>query len=136
MSVEGSRVIIRRLFAEAVNRRNAAALQEIIGPSLVVGDGLGEGPDAVKALIAWLHAVFAELEYRVEEVVAEGNMVAARLVATGIHQGEYMGHPGTGRRVAYDEVMFARLVDGQIVEWRMVADRLMILEQIGAVPTG
>jgi predicted ester cyclase len=136
MSAEGSKAIIRRLFEDALNRRNVAVLDELIGPSLVVGDGLAEGPDGVRALVIWLHTVFADLEYRVEEVVADGNMIAAKLTATGIQKGEYLGHPATGKPVAYDEMLFARLVNGKIAEMRLVADRLTILEQIGAVPTG
>ena len=135
MSVEKQKALIHRLFDEGVNRRNLTVVEELVSPTLAVGSDLPDGPEGVKVLVEWLHSVFGDLEYRVEDVVAEGDKVVARLSARGIHQGEYLGHRATGNLVTYDEVMILRLASDQIVEWWIVADKLAILEQIGIVST-
>jgi predicted ester cyclase len=134
MSVEEQKALIHRLFDEGVNRRNLKVIEELVSPTLTVGADLPDGPEGVKAIVEWLHSVFGDLEYRVEDVVAEADKVVARLSARGIHQGEYVGHHATGKLVTYDEVMIVRLASGQIVEWWIVADKLAILEQIGVIP--
>jgi predicted ester cyclase len=135
MSGEKNKELIRRLYEEAVNRRNLTVVDDLISPTLVVAKGLPDGAAGVKALVGWLHTVFANLEYRVEDVIADGDKVVARLSARGIHHGEYLGYAATGKPVTLDEVMIARLADGQIVEWWIVADRVAILRQIGAIPS-
>jgi predicted ester cyclase len=135
MSVEKQKALIRRLVDEAVNRRNLTIIEELVSPTLAVGMDLPDGPEGVKGLVEWLHSVFADLEYRVEDVIAEGDKVVARLSARGIHQGEYQGHRATGKLVTYDEVMIVRLGSGQIVEWWIMADNLAILRQIGVIST-
>jgi predicted ester cyclase len=133
MSLERNKAVVRRLFEDAVNRRNLTVVDELINPTLVVAKGLPGGPDGVKALVGWLHNVFANLEYQVVEMIGEGDKVVARLSARGTHQGEYLGYSATGKSVAFDEVIIFRLDNGQIVELLIVADRVAILKQIGAI---
>ncbi len=64
------------------------------------------------------------------EVFASGEWVAARITWTGTNDGELMGSPATGKRVAFTEIEIVRIVGGKIVDLRQVADFESLLAQL------
>jgi len=56
--------------------------------------------DEVIAHSAALHAPFGELSAEMEAVVAEGDLVAARMVWRGVHKGPWRSIAPTNKRVA------------------------------------
>ena len=75
---------------------------------------------------------FPDWREDIEEVVAEGNRVAARFKCSGTHRGEFMGMPPTGKRMEVTEVYFLTVVDGKIVDFVGVEDNLARLQQLGS----
>lgn len=59
------------------------------------------GPEGVRRAVAMLRGAFPDLRYTIEEVLVEGETIAARWVARGTHTGELRGPMGqvgpTGR---------------------------------------
>jgi predicted ester cyclase len=51
-------------------------------------------------------SAFPDLHFTIEELVAEGDIVAGRLTASGTHEGPLMGMPATGRSVRQDHMRF------------------------------
>jgi predicted ester cyclase len=66
----------------------------------------------------------------VEEAVAEGERLAARLLWTGTHDGDLPGQSATGRQIALESVDFARVRDGRIVEFWNLVDRATMSAQL------
>jgi predicted ester cyclase len=52
----------------------------------------------------------------VEEILSEGNMVAARVAFRGTHRGEFQGVPPTGEEVAFSCIEVNRVVGGKVEE--------------------
>ena len=49
------------------------------------------------------------------DLIGENDKVAARLLCSGTHSGEWLGHPPTGRRFhRVAEVYFFQVTDGRI----------------------
>jgi steroid delta-isomerase-like uncharacterized protein len=82
-----------------------------------------------------MRAVFPDIHFDVEDMIAEGDKVVSRYTVTGTHQGEFMGIPATGKPVKITTIWIHRLADGRIVEGRDWGewDRLSLLEQLGAL---
>lgn len=93
----------------------------------------GGGRDAVVKELDITHAeytkrffsgflrAFPDLEITIEHVVAEGDKVTAFVRWKGTHQGEFMGHPATGRQVTLHTAEIFRVEDGKFVEhWDVV----------------
>jgi steroid delta-isomerase-like uncharacterized protein len=138
MPTAESKALLHRFFDEVVNNHDFAVLDAIIGPTFcVVPDDQGmQGPEGMKQFLAWLFTIFPDIHYTVEDVIAEEDRVVARARARATHQGEYLGHPATGKPVEYAEILIFRAVDGRITEWWLALDRLSILQQIGVIPAG
>src|SRR5919107_1278251 len=82
---------------------------------------------------ALFFTAFPDLEFTVNLVVAEEDLVATHWTATGTHQGEWQGIPPTDREVTWQGINIFRFECGLIVESWGSADRLGLLRQLGAV---
>jgi steroid delta-isomerase-like uncharacterized protein len=92
------------------------------------------GPAAIRAHIhEWLEA-FPDLRFEIEQIVAEGGLVAMRCRATGTHEGTWLGVPATGRRVELRMSVTQRVVAGQVHEDWVIVEALGAFQQIGLVP--
>ena len=79
-------------------------------------------------------SAFPDSRIELGEMIAEGDLVAGPWRATGTHQGELMGIPGSGRAVDLTGIGIDRVVDGKIVESWANWDAIGMLTQLGAMP--
>jgi predicted ester cyclase len=68
----------------------------------------------------------------VQDLIAEGDRVVARLLVSGVHTGFHprMLKP-TGRRFEVEQIWIFSLSDGKVTEIRAVSDRLGLFAQLG-----
>jgi predicted ester cyclase len=139
MSIEEQNMAVMRAALRAWNEGTvAAASAQFIAPEFVRHDLNGAwqnvaGPGGVADFSRMLSAALGELHLEVAEMVASGDRVVVRFVGSGIHQGELLGVPATGRRVTWNGINIYRRLDGKVVETWQLADHLGILRQMGAV---
>ena len=93
------------------------------------------GPAGFLAIVEMMRGGFPDIQWTLEDMVAEGDKVAARFTIRGTHRGPFFGVPPTGKAIVGQSTSFYRLAGGQIVEDHGLPDMLGILRQIGAVPT-
>jgi predicted ester cyclase len=91
------------------------------------------GEQRTQYVLAALPAI-PDLNYTLEDMVAEGDKVVARYTARFTHKGTYMGIPATGKQVAAKGVEIYRLAGGKIVESWDFPDTLGMMTQLGAIP--
>jgi steroid delta-isomerase-like uncharacterized protein len=77
---------------------------------------------------------FPDLQFVVQQVVAEDDRVGVLYSWTGTHHGPLGPLQPTGRSVTATGAIFCRVADGRIVEEWDIDDRLDVMEQLGAVP--
>jgi steroid delta-isomerase-like uncharacterized protein len=90
--------------------------------------------EGLKAFNRMIRAAFPDWHSTPEELVAEGDVVVERWTGRGTHRGEFQGIPPTGEQVEVPGVVFYRIRDGKIVEFRGSFDGLAMLRQLGALP--
>jgi predicted ester cyclase len=83
----------------------------------------------------WDQKEFVRLLKTLEEMIAEGDKVAARFIMRGTHRGTFFDVPPTGKPIEVQAMNFYRLSGGRFVEKRGQPDLPNLLQQIGAVPT-
>ena len=67
---------------------------------------------------------FTGMKIELLDLFGENGMVAARVRYDGIHSGECMGIPATGRRITFEALETFRVENGRIVEsWGYWPDR-------------
>jgi steroid delta-isomerase-like uncharacterized protein len=99
--------------------------------------GLAPSRDGVKTFFRAQIAAFPDLRLAVEDVVADGAKVVARVRYTGTQHGEFQGMPATGKAVDIQLIdIFAFADDGRVREHWGVIDLMKMMQQLGVVPTG
>lgn len=74
-----------------------------------------------------------DIQWTLEETIAERDIVAARFTMRGTHRGSFFGVPPTGKTIVVQAMNFYRLTGGPFVEERGQPDLLGLIQQIGAV---
>ncbi len=77
---------------------------------------------------------FPDLRLTVQDIMAEGDMVAARVSFSGTHDGPFQGIPPTNKQVAFTSIEMNRMVDGKVAEHWVEIDLVGLLQQLGALP--
>lgn len=133
MPPRANKAIVQRFIAEAWNAGNLNAVDALVHDDYGI-PGADRGPEAVKQNVAIYRAAFPDLRWSIEEMIAEGEWVAVRLMLYGTQQGEFRGIPPTGKRVAMQEMVFWRIVDNKLHTIHAQADALGLRIQLGAIP--
>jgi len=137
MSIEENKTIAQHL-GEELSKGNLSVIDELYATNCVYhSPAFGDlnGPEGVRLLFESTFAAFPDLCFTVEDIVAEGDTVAARYVVTGTHRGELMSVPPTGNQITWTAMDISRFEDGKILETWHEANVLGMLQQIGAIPT-
>jgi predicted ester cyclase len=66
--------------------------------------------------------------------MADRDMTWPRITARGTHRGSFMGLLPTDKAITIDVIDICRFEKGKIVKHWGVADRLGMMQQIGALP--
>ena len=124
-------------YIELLNAQDFDRLPEVVDPErykeICVGftPGWVDLPNAIASLKRVLVGI-PDLRARIEDCVAEGDRVYARLTVTGTNTGRFFGVPPTRRAYEVNMFDYARLEDGRIVERIQQADALGQLRQMYA----
>jgi steroid delta-isomerase-like uncharacterized protein len=91
-----------------------------------------QGLDGFKQAVTSLRTAFPDLEFTIEDQVAEGDKVASRYSVRGTHKGEFLGAAPTGKTITWSAQVLQRVADGKVQESWLQWDQLAVLEQLGA----
>lgn len=92
------------------------------------------GPSSLIEDVTAFRVAFPDLDVTCDDMIAEGNQVAARGRWRGTHRGDFFGIPPTGRTFDTQGINFFRFDDGQFVERFGTWDVLTFMQQLGLVP--
>jgi steroid delta-isomerase-like uncharacterized protein len=137
MSAEENKACQRRLVEEIINQGNMAVAPEVVAEDFVERDpfpGQEQGRQGLIDVIALMRTAFPDLEWTIEEQVAEGNTLASYNVWRGTHQGVFLGIPPTGKRVTMPCMIFDYFVAGKLKESRLLMNIMSLMQQLGVAP--
>jgi len=88
----------------------------------------------VQAEAAGLHqlltAAFPDLRVRIDDLIAEDDKVAARLLFSGTHQGPFRDFAATGRPVSFGAIRIYQLAGGKVTGSWAYQDSLGLVQQL------
>jgi predicted ester cyclase len=140
MAVDNNKALVRRLYDEGLNRRDAAAAAAFYAPD-AKNHGRRVGREGMQSVFESLFSVFPDFHYRIEEATAEGDRVVCKVTMSCTHLGRptlpevfsgmLRGVAPTGKRVEVLHFHSFRIRDGLIAEHAAVRDDLGMLLQLG-----
>jgi len=123
MGIQENKELVRRYNEEIWNRHNLEKYDEFVS---------GDVP--LEHVQQFLSA-FPDVQITIEDLIAEGDKVVARLYATATNTGPFAGQPPIGKKVEINSIRIYRIADNRIVETWAMQDRLGLMEQLGLVQT-
>jgi len=137
MSTDENKDLVRRFFALGPSQGDLRAADELLADdfTLHVPLACSPGVQGINEVITACRAAFEHLDVTVEDMVAEGDRVAARFTARGIHKGVFMGLPATGKSITMTGIEVFCIENGKIVQLWGEANLLGLMQQLGILPS-
>lgn len=132
--------LAHRFHTDLFRDGNLGTADEILQPDFVIrGPGLppefADGPGGAKRYAEAIRDGFGgKVEITHHDTFSSGDRVVVRWSAGGVHAGNLLGVPATGRRVDITGIDIFRVKDGKLAEMWQNWDQLGMLQQIGAIP--
>jgi steroid delta-isomerase-like uncharacterized protein len=95
--------------------------------------GQAPGREGLKQRAAILFQAL-DPRWTIHDTIVEGDMVVLRWSLTGIHRGEFLGIPRTGKAITLRGIDIYRVQDGKIAEHWNVVDMFGFCQQAAALP--
>jgi len=137
MSTEANKLAMHR-FTEFINTADEKLAEELIAADAVFHvPGHPEptrGPAGYMSIVGMMRSGFSDIQWTQDQMIVEGESVAARFTVRGTHDGVFFGVPPTGKKIEVRAMNFYRFSGGKIVEEFGQPDLLSLLQQIGAIP--
>jgi len=125
-----------RAFIEAFwNERDLDSAGRFLAPDYVDHAYSPHTADGLKKTAGELAGAIPDHRSIIEDLVAQGDKVVARMVLRGRHGGPFRGAPPTGNPVEVNVYRMYRLAGGKIAEHWALLDTATLLRQIGAPPS-
>lgn len=128
----GNKALVRRYIEEILSANRVEKLEEFLTPDFIdhtPGAETGElGPDVVREAQKRIRTIFPTVEYRVEDLVAEGDKVVARYIVRAATKEAEGTSP---QRVEITGMTIYRVVNGKIRETWIINDQVELYRQLG-----
>ena len=131
-TVNDNKRLVRCLY-DCINARDLDGMLALVAPDFTGPRG-ERGPAEFRAAIATVLTGFPGVHFELHEVFGEGDRVAVRWTFRAPHAGRFAGLPPTHAFVTQEGHVIYQVRDGLIVRAWLQADRLGVLQQIGALP--
>ena len=125
--------VILKLYEQALNKRNMELLRGLISEEYT-GINSKKGAAAFKEPVEALVNAFPDVQWKIKNLIGEGDKVVIRWNLQGTHSGPFQHITATGKKVSNDGIGFYELKDGKIIRSQIHTDRLGFLQELGAIP--
>lgn len=126
---EQNKAAFRRLIDEVYHKGNMDIFDEIVAQNAVLHDNerTTDSLEMAKRQIRMFTGMYRNLQITIDDMIAEGDMVAMRATFQGIFK-------RNGKKITSPSISMGKFKDGKIIEaWRMY-DNLNIFKQLGISP--
>jgi len=132
---EKNKALTIRILQEVFSKGNLEPLASVISEKIVIHDTDKElvGLTQLRQGILALRVAFPDLQYKIEDLLCDGDKVIARCKGTGSHQGVFRNIAPTGKKMSYTVIFIWRFLDDKLAEHWSVSDVYGMLQQLGAI---
>jgi len=134
---DSNKALLQRFYDEVINGRNLDLIDELLSDDFVEHEefpGIPPTREGVRQTFSMFYAAFPDIHFRVDDMLAEADLVAARVTVTGTHEGAFMGIPATGRSVEIAVMDMVGYRDGKATAHWGLSDMVTLLQQLGVMP--
>lgn len=133
MSIEKNKSVMEK-FVEFINTTNEKLAADLVSEDAIFYAPTNtepiRGTKGYMVILNMMRGSFPNISWKLEEMVAENDSIAARFTMTGTHKGDFFGIPATGKTFKINVMNFYRFSDGKIIEEYGQPDIFGLLQQL------
>ena len=132
-SYEDNKKIVRRYYEKLWNHWEFNLIDEIMAADFVFRGSLGATTRRREEFLSYMktvRAAFPDFHNQIEELIAEDDKVAARLIYRGTHRGELFGIAPTNKPIEYAGVAIFKFNKGVMIEGWVLGDLINLKKQL------
>lgn len=134
MTTDDNKALVQRFFNEVINQCNLAALSQFVDPAGVNHTVPAGMPQEANQFLSQYLSAFPDAQATVEDLLADGDKVVARVSIRGTHRRAFRGIAPTGKPITVMGINIFRIANGKLVEHWGLTDRMAVLQQVGVIP--
>jgi steroid delta-isomerase-like uncharacterized protein len=130
---EKNKALVRDWIEAGWNQRRDSAIEDFCAEDFSGQDarqGLIWGHDGIGRLMAQRLIAFPDLRVRIDDLVAEDDLVVCRTTSTGTHRADFLGIRPTGRSISMATIVHFRIEAGRIKQAWRVWDAVGVLQNL------
>ena len=134
---EENKALVRRFVEEVWGKGDLALEQQVLAPDFVDHNSwypTDSGPTGHRLAVEMYRRAIPDLSVKVDLLLADGDFVTDRWVATGTQTGELMGVPPSNKSFTVTGIDIWRIENGKLKELWHQEDMMGFMRQIGAIP--
>jgi len=128
-----------RRFVAQLNTGNFEGLERFYHPDYVehsAPPGQPANVETIKMVFGMFRHGLPDVEFVIEDLVAEGDKLATLVRGHGTNTGDFFGTPASGHKASWYAYGINRFENGLMIEHWGLPDLNRIMQQIGAAPGG
>jgi steroid delta-isomerase-like uncharacterized protein len=136
VSIEENKAIALRYFLEVWGKGDFAAEEELLAPNYIdhmPAPGITSDREGHHQFLLHFRSAFPDVQYTMDDLIAEGDKVVDRWTVHATHLGEFLGIQPTGKEISFWGIDILRIVDGKIAEIWHLEDQLSAFQQLGVI---
>lgn len=133
IAVQNNKQLMHDFYENVLNKRNWSLLEHFVSRDFENAGGQ-KGIDAFIEPIRSFMDAFPDIQWKVQEIVAEDDTATVCWSLEGTHTKPFRGFAPTGKRISTDGMGVLELKNGKIVSAKVLTDRLGLLQQINVIP--
>lgn len=119
------------LFEEIITNNRLELADEVFAPDFYWPQFDLTGPEGVREWVRAFRTAFPDMDDRVQEQIAEGDVVVTRVRCIGTQEGPFRGLPPSGKRADFTAIGIDRFEGDYIVERSAHFDIADLMRQLG-----
>jgi steroid delta-isomerase-like uncharacterized protein len=96
--------------------------------------GSVHGREGARQMLTTMFQAFPDVHLEVEQIIASGDHLISRVVASGTHKGNFAGVPATNKKVSFHSCNVVEVRNGKVIRSRLYSDNLSLFRQLGVLP--
>ncbi len=139
MTTSANKAAVHRLYSEVFTEGDIDVIAELLAEEYIGYDPPNSpramyGQTAMRQSAERMATAFPDRRYTINELIAEDNLVAARVTMAATHTGQFFDTPPTGRQIAITGTVIYQFAAGKIVASWGNWDNLGLMRQLRVSP--
>lgn len=123
--LEKNKTLIARFDKACIEKNDEKALDELVADHVInhaAPQGASNGKESFHHFLHLLHTGLSDIKVEILQQVAEKDLVVTRKSISGMHTGNFMGVPPTGKAINFEAIEIIRLENGKYAEHWVQSD--------------